>query len=318
MGTSSEAGAVSGRFVDCRGALCYRTHVTAVRRAVVVALVFAAAAFGAPPVAEPVPERAEPGKLDVEPVSIPDYVTVGLGFGASVLANALAPRAEVPAQRNAFDEAARKAVRLDSLNARFAARDASDLTISLMMMAPILGDAVLNAGWYRKDPASAWRLAIVDLEAFAITGALQGVTNVLVSRERPYGRTCGGELPAESDDCVWDVRYRSFYSGHSSFSFTGAALLCSAHLRHQLFGGGGGEIATCGVGFALAATTALLRMMGDMHYATDVLTGAAVGTAVGFLVPAIHERVWGPAANRPGLRISVVPNGTGVSVVGSW
>jgi membrane-associated phospholipid phosphatase len=259
-----------------------------------------------------------PKKVEVEPVGWADYATVGVGMGLSILANALPPRAQVPAQRNAFDEAARSLVRLDSQNARFAIRDASDLTLSLVMVAPVMGDALLNVGWYHRDPRSAWRLAIVDFEAFAITGALQGVTNVLVSRERPYGRTCGADLPADADDCVWDVRYRSFYSGHSSFSFTGAALLCSRHLRHRLFGGGGAEIATCGVGFALATATALFRMMGDMHYASDVLTGAAVGTAVGFLVPAIHERVWGSSERGSGLRLAVVPSGAGVSVMGVW
>ncbi|MEW5739249.1 MAG: phosphatase PAP2 family protein [Myxococcota bacterium] len=259
-----------------------------------------------------------PAPVNYEPVGIPDYVTVGLGFGVSVLANSLKPRSMQPAALVDFDEAARDVVRLDSLSARYAIRDASDVTIALMMMGPLLGDALVTTAWYRRSPAAAFRMAIVDLEAFAITGALQGVTNVLVSRERPYGRTCGAETPADAHDCTSSVRYRSFFSGHSSFAFTGAALMCSQHLRFKLFGGGGAEIATCAVSFTVAASTALFRMMGDMHYATDVLTGAAVGTLVGFLVPAIHERVWGPPTEAPGFRVSLVPTGTGVSLMGVW
>lgn len=259
-----------------------------------------------------------PAQVEYEPVGLPDYVTVGVGFGLSVVANLFNPRAEVPAQLNGFDEAARDVVRLKDPTARFSIRDASDLTISLLMMGPILGDAFLNVGWYRKDLVSAWRMGIVNLEAFAVTGALQAVTNVLVSRERPFGRTCGGETPADTHDCEWDTRYRSFYSGHSSFSFTGAALLCRQHVKYKLFGGGAAEVATCGAGFALAAATALFRMMGDMHYASDVLVGAAMGTAVGFLVPEVHERVWGTPTSAPGLRVTIVPSGAGVSVMGVW
>jgi membrane-associated phospholipid phosphatase len=39
----------------------------------------------------------------------------------------------------------------------------------------------------------------------------------------------------------------------------------------------------------LAATTATLRMIADKHYFTDVLVGAAVGSAAGFLVPHLHR-----------------------------
>jgi len=37
-----------------------------------------------------------------------------------------------------------------------------------------------------------------------------------------------------------------------------------------------------GLGFA---ATACLRIAADRHYATDVLSGAAVGSAIGFTVP---------------------------------
>lgn len=256
----------------------------------------------------------------VEPVGVGDYVFVGIGLGLIVGGNVMQPLSKQPAQQGAFDEQARAAVRLEANSSRYAIRDVSDFTLGLLMAAPLVGDALVNAAWYRKNPKVAWRMAIIDMEALAITGAVQGATSALVSRERPYGRDCGGALPTTSFDCRDQGRYRSFFSGHSSFSFTGAALICSHHLRLGLFGGGGKEVAACLVSFAVAAATATFRMMGDMHYATDVLVGAAFGTAVGFLVPALHEWAAGPDTSRapPPVTLRIVPTGAGVSLMGAW
>jgi membrane-associated phospholipid phosphatase len=38
---------------------------------------------------------------------------------------------------------------------------------------------------------------------------------------------------------------------------------------------------------SLAAATAVLRVTGDRHYATDVLAGALVGFAIGYGVPTL-------------------------------
>ncbi|MDB4987793.1 MAG: hypothetical protein JWN04_2971, partial [Myxococcaceae bacterium] len=45
------------------------------------------------------------------------------------------------------------------------------------------------------------------------------------------------------------------------------------------------------LGVPLAALTGYLRLAADKHYFTDVLTGALVGSAVGFLVPWLHTHV---------------------------
>ncbi len=39
-----------------------------------------------------------------------------------------------------------------------------------------------------------------------------------------------------------------------------------------------------------AAVTGYLRIAADKHYLTDVLTGALIGSAVGFLVPFVFHR----------------------------
>jgi membrane-associated phospholipid phosphatase len=156
----------------------------------------------------------------------------------------------------------------------------------------------------------------------AVTGALQGATNVLASRERPFGPGCGkGEEPSDAIDCKNSFHYRSFFSGHSAFSFTGAALICVHHMENELLGAPWDAL-SCAGGYALAATTATFRVVADVHYASDILLGAAVGTLVGYGVPLLHYRkVVGPsghasAAQPTQLQLNLVPSPGGIGVMG--
>jgi len=56
----------------------------------------------------------------------------------------------------------------------------------------------------------------------------------------------------------------------------------------------------------------VFRMMADMHYVTDVIAGALMGSAVGAVVPLLRMR------NLENDRsLSIVPNGLGLAVVGT-
>ena len=46
--------------------------------------------------------------------------------------------------------------------------------------------------------------------------------------------------------------------------------------------------AVAGSSFALAGTTALLRVASGNHFPSDVLSGAAIGSLIGWLVPSLH------------------------------
>jgi membrane-associated phospholipid phosphatase len=245
-----------------------------------------------------------------------DYVVIG-GSGALALGAAIVP----PLPKHAyggvlFDESVRDAVRLPTAGARYAARDTSDVLLSLSVTWPFFVDTMISAWWYRQSRDVAYEMAIIDLEALGITAALQGVTNTIASRERPYGRDCGSGLSNDNTDCTSNSRYRSFFSGHSSLTFTSAGLLCAHHLHLDLLGGPA-DVATCITGYLVAATTASMRVLSDVHYATDVLTGAVIGTTVGLVVPALHYRRARPAS-ATGMDLRLVPAPTGASVVGTF
>ena len=138
----------------------------------------------------------------------------------------------------------------------------------------------------------------------------------MVSGERPYGRNCGtSTLPSDAVDCEGSIHYRSFFSGHSAFSFTSAALICVHHFENDLLGAPWDALSCIG-GYAVAGTTATFRVVSDVHYASDILTGALVGTLVGYGVPLLHYRRAHTASAQSGLKLSLVPAAGGLGVLG--
>jgi membrane-associated phospholipid phosphatase len=218
-----------------------------------------------------------------------------------------------------FDDAVRNAVRSGNVQTRFSFRDASDVGLSLVATWPFFVDALATAWWYRGSRDVAQEMALLDLETLAIAGAVQGMTNVLVSRERPYGPSCGTtELPANALDCDGIQQYRSFFSGHATFSFTSAALICINHTRDELLGSPWDAL-SCGGGYVVAAATASLRVLADVHYASDVLTGALVGTLIGYGVPLLHYRHHDVGKlSAGGMTMQLVPSLGGAGLVGNF
>ena len=250
--------------------------------------------------------------------STADYFITGTGGALTLTAAIVAPRSVHSISGGIlFDDAARRALKAHSLRARYQFRDASDVGLSFTVTWPFFADALASAWWYRGSREAAEQMALIDLEALAVAGAVQGATNVIVSRERPYGQDCGsGQLPGNAIDCQSSQQYRSFFSGHATFSFTGAALICVHHFENDLLGSPWDAL-SCAGGYAVAATTSTFRVVSDVHYASDVILGALVGTAIGYGVPLLHYRQTRAAtASNDQLRIMLVPSPGGASVMG--
>jgi membrane-associated phospholipid phosphatase len=134
---------------------------------------------------------------------------------------------------------------------------------------------------------------LVVTQTIAITGVLTDVAKFTFARLRPYA--VGSPVPLDSESRV------SFWSGHSAIAFAAAAAAGSVAQRR----GYDGWPWVYAVGFTAAAGTAYLRVAADQHWFTDVLVGAAVGTAVGFFVPWLHR---GDGA-QPTTSLVPIPNG---------
>jgi membrane-associated phospholipid phosphatase len=280
-----------------------------------------------PPVFTPTPDEVRvPERVWMPPyvpdTSIADFIAIGAGGSLAVGMAIASPRPKHWVGGVAFDESVRNAIRMRTADGRYTVRDASDVGLSLLVTWPFLFDALFTA-WYTNGNADvAKRMAIVDAEAFAIIGGVQQATTTIASRERPYARNCGtttgpDAIPDQSVDCDGNVKYRSFFSGHSSLSFTSAGLICVHHLGLELLGSPGDAI-SCASAYAVASTTALFRVMGDMHYATDVLTGAAVGSLVGIGIPLLRRTHVATEPRDRGIRLQVVPVAAGLGVGGAF
>jgi membrane-associated phospholipid phosphatase len=244
-----------------------------------------------------------------------DYVVTGAAAGVIVGTAVVPPRQTHWRGGIAFDEDVRDALRISNLYGRYAVRDMSDVGVSFASTWPFLVDALVTAWWYRGRADLAYNMALVSAEAFALAAAVQGTANYFGSRERPYGRLCGSDIPEKSVDCENSVRHRSFFSGHTTLGFTAAGLVCVNHLGLSLLGPAG-DVATCASGIVVAATTSVFRIMSDMHYASDVAVGAVVGTLSGVLVPLLHLKKPGEGAT--GLDVRVAPVGQGLGITGTF
>ena len=98
----------------------------------------------------------------------------------------------------------------------------------------------------------------------------------------------------------------SFWSSHTSFAFSAAAAATQiARLR-----GRSGWAWLAAASFGAAALTGYLRVAADRHWATDVVTGAAVGTATGLVVPLLAFQPDG--GRRPAVTLAPAPGGLAV------
>jgi membrane-associated phospholipid phosphatase len=245
----------------------------------------------------------------------PEMVVTGIA-AAIALAAAIAPPLKNGWMSGfSFDESARNSLRLSVYKSRLDARDVSDVGLALMTAFPILVDSMIVAYWYRGSDDVALQMTLIDAEAYAVASALQGAATFFGGRERPYGRDCGGQLKDQSIDCTTPSRYRSFFSGHSTLSFTSASLICAHHERLELFESAADEI-TCASGFVAAATIASMRVISDVHYVSDVLTGALIGTAVGLGIPLLHHYHKSGEEPSAAPQVRLVPAPNGVHVVG--
>lgn len=231
------------------------------------------------------------GRIEWSPryrrVSTLDYILTGVGATAAIVTRVIGPPDYGPRGGVWIDEDVRGALRPSSFRQRLLAEDVSDVLLGVTSSYGLFGDPLVNATWLRDSPDVGWQLFWINGEVMALTLGIQQATSNAIGRERPYRRTCGTpELDERTHHCEGADRYRSYFSGHTSVPFSIAAATCVHHAYLPL--SGGHAWVPCTVGFAAAAASGTLRIVSDNHYATDVMTGMVVGTAIGLTVPLLH------------------------------
>ena len=165
------------------------------------------------------------------------------------------------------------------------ADSASDVLRTTTQFLPFVLNLVDVLGSGAGDGLSGYaKDTVILLEVIAVKNVLTTLSKYIIRRPRPYAY----------DSRLKDARRNelnaslSFYSGHTSYSF------CMASAYSYLFARRHPDsplVIPVWIGtHALASTTAVLRVKAGRHFWSDVVVGAAVGSAIGLVVPWLHTR----------------------------
>jgi membrane-associated phospholipid phosphatase len=184
-----------------------------------------------------------------------------------------------------FDKPVRNVLTIEDRDARNVAASVSDGIYYALAVYPMLDTLIVAGAVHGKGELTVQMLAI-NLESYAVGGAI-ALSAEKSGRRRPMARECDND-PSYDKKCGNDANLNSsFLSGHTTIGFVGAGLLCAHHLNLPLYGGGAPDTATCVAGMSAAVVGSVLRVMTDNHYATDVILGAGVGVAAGYVMPVL-------------------------------
>jgi membrane-associated phospholipid phosphatase len=148
------------------------------------------------------------------------------------------------------------------------------------LMAALFAGGVLTLDAHAGDPTDAkWEDLAVYAQALSVNAALTAWSKVLFHRARPPRYTANAAAYPEADQGL------SFPSGHSSTAFAAAAAYTSMLSRRRQVGAHVPEVVLM---FGAATATAVLRVAAHKHFPTDVVAGAVLGTAVGWVIPQLH------------------------------
>lgn len=257
------------------------------------------------------PEDSQPERRSLELARTSNAWLLGeLGVASALLGTSIALTRSRPddcrwCRSNGFDEGVRGAF--------LAARPREAGMVSDIAVVGVLPSFALGALLAPAYQAGERRHALENVVIVATSTGLSlavatGLKNVF-ARERPaehhgaLSRSPAAQHPGE--------RYLSFYSSHAAAAF---AVASSATTVSYLRGYSSAPYVAVLSG-GLAAGVGVLRIAADMHWATDVLVGAGMGTLAGVSVPLLlHQREPGSFGVAP----SVGRRSGGLVVSGSF
>jgi membrane-associated phospholipid phosphatase len=126
-------------------------------------------------------------------------------------------------------------------------------------------------------------IGIMTLESMLYTDALTRMLKVGVQRYRPY--VYDVNIPFDQKTTVGAKS--SFPSGHTSK--TAAVTFLTASILDDIFPDYKYRTAYWIAAITIPATVAFARVKASKHFPTDVIAGYALGAAVGYFLPKIHN-----------------------------
>lgn len=125
---------------------------------------------------------------------------------------------------------------------------------------------------------------VMYLQAFGFAAALPQVSKGSFKRSRPY--VYNENVPLGKKGSVQSRL--AFFSGHTTHAFALAVFFATTYSDY--FSNSRLKPFVWGGSLALASVVGYARISAGKHYRTDVLVGAAVGSAIGYFIPKLHRR----------------------------
>lgn len=151
----------------------------------------------------------------------------------------------------------------------------SDAFMYLSVLTPL---SLLATG---KSEYLTW--SVMYFEAVTLAYGMKDLLKYAVYKERPY-MYFDGKPQKEIDENNY---YCSFPSGHTTLAFLGATFSSYTFLKY--FPESKWKTPVVIGSFTLATLSGTLRILSGSHFFSDVLVGAAIGSAIGITVPLLHE-----------------------------
>jgi membrane-associated phospholipid phosphatase len=214
---------------------------------------------------------------------------------------------------NFFDDAARSAFRLRSPEDLSAIRTTADvLGVGLVVLVVGVDSVVVPLVRGSKDVAL--QTTLMDIEAYSFSSIVAITGYDTIGRTRPLYADC-------QNNPNFDVTCRvsptaSFPSGHVNEAFTAAGLSCANHGFLPIYGSKLWDTLACARDVTLATAGGISRIMGDRHWATDVLAGAGIGFAFGYGMPVLLHYAVPWRAKHPQVTVVPMPGGEGIVAAG--
>lgn len=204
-----------------------------------------------------------------------------VGAGLTLIATDLIVQKVIEPKKQVFTEQVFNRQSVNALDRKLMAPYRASLHHfgTVLQLATMLTPALL----LKTDSSEWFTIGAMYAESVMLAYGAKEFAKAFVYRARPY--TYFNGLPANkiaSGD--WN---NSFFSGHTTMAFNAATF--TSYVYSKYFPDAKSKIPVIAGSYGLALTTAVLRVASGNHFLTDVITGALVGSATGFLVPFVHQ-----------------------------
>jgi membrane-associated phospholipid phosphatase len=181
-------------------------------------------------------------------------------------------------------------------------RSADEVSNGVGEVLPLVPLSLIIPQLKNKKWSQAATLGVIYVEVFLTTRGLTGITKSIVGRTRPYlyNTSFTAQERFDLQENGAPKGSTSFFSGHSSSAFAAAVLLSKTYT--DIYGKGTWSTVIWCTSLSLASITAYCRVAAGEHFPSDVIVGAVVGSAIGYVIPTLHKK----SAEK--ISLSVTPN----------